>query len=134
MAFTAFTTKAQESFYDTEPLEAREAFQLDYVVTGPSEATIRWQIPNFYYLYKDKFSFSSEDFIIKDIQLPTALIKEDPFFGAIKVYHYEVEINLRLTPIIKNQKNGILNITYQGCWEGGICYPQLKTSLKLFGL
>jgi thiol:disulfide interchange protein DsbD len=41
---------------------------------------------------------------------------------------------LRLTPITKNQENGILNITYQGCWEGGICYPQLKTSLTLSGL
>jgi thiol:disulfide interchange protein DsbD len=131
---TAFTVSAQETPYDAEPLEAEEAFQLDHIVTGPSVAVIRWQIPQFYYLYKDKFAFSSKDFIIEDIQLPAAQIKDDPFFGASEVYHDVVEATLRLTPITKNQEKGILNITYQGCWEGGICYPQLKTSLTLSGL
>lgn len=134
LCFTTFTVSAQETPYDTEPLEAEEAFQLDYIVTGPSEAVFRWQIPKFYYLYKDKFAFSSKDFIIEDIQFPTAQIKEDPFFGASEVYHDVVEATLRLTPVTKNQKKGIINITYQGCWEGGICYPQLKTSLTLSGL
>jgi thiol:disulfide interchange protein DsbD len=131
---TAFTVSAQETPYDAEPLEAEEAFQLDHIVTGPSVAVIRWQIPQFYYLYKDKFVFSSKDFIIEDIQFPAAQIKDDPFFGASEVYHDVVEATLRLTPITKNQEKGILNITYQGCWEGGICYPQLKTSLTLSGL
>lgn len=134
LCFTAFTASAQETPYDAEPLEAEEAFQLDHIVTGPSVAVIRWQIPQFYYLYKDKFAFSSKDFIIEDIQFPTAQIKDDPFFGASEVYHDVVEATLRLTPITQNQKNGILNITYQGCWEGGICYPQLKTSVTLSGL
>ena len=134
LCLTAFTTSAQETPYDTEPLEAEEAFKLDHIVTGPSEAVIRWQILKFYYLYKDKFAFSSKDFIIEDIQFPTAQTKEDPFFGFSEVYYDVVEATLRLTPITKNKKKGILNITYQGCWEGGICYPQLKTSLRLSGL
>jgi thiol:disulfide interchange protein DsbD len=134
LCFTTITASAQEIPYNAEPLEAEEVFQLDHIVTGPSVAVIRWQIPQFYYLYKDKFAFSSKDFIIEDIQFPTAQIKDDPFFGASEVYHDAVEATLRLTPIKKNQKNGILNVTYQGCWEGGICYPQLKTSLTFSGL
>ncbi|MBC8219543.1 MAG: thiol:disulfide interchange protein [Proteobacteria bacterium] len=134
LCFTALTASAQKSPFDAEPLAAEEAFQLDHIVTGPSEAVIRWQIPQFYYLYKEKFAFSSQDFIIEDVQFPVAQIKEDPFFGASEVYHDVVEATLRLTPIAKNQKNGVLNITYQGCWEGGICYPLLKTSLTLSGL
>ena len=134
LCYTAFTVSAQETPYDAEPLEAEEAFQLDHIVTGPSVAVIRWQIPQFYYLYKDKFAFSSKDFTIEYIKFPNAQIKDDPFFGASEVYHDVVEATLRLTPITKNQKKGILNITYQGCWEGGICYPQLKTSLTLSGL
>jgi thiol:disulfide interchange protein DsbD len=134
LCFTAFSVSAQKSFFDAEPLAAEEAFKLDHIVTGPAEAVIRWQIPQFYYLYKEKFAFSSQDFIIEDVQFPVAQIKEDPFFGASEVYHDVVEATLRLTPIVKNQKNGVLNITYQGCWEGGICYPLLKTSLTLSGL
>jgi thiol:disulfide interchange protein DsbD len=134
LCFTAFTVSAQKMTFDAEPLAAEEAFKLDHIVTGPTEAVIRWQIPQFYYLYKEKFAFSSPDFIIEDVQFPVAQIKEDPFFGASEVYHDVVEATLRLTPIVKNQKNGVLNITYQGCWEGGICYPLLKTSLTLSGL
>ena len=134
LCFNAFSVSAQKSFFDAEPLAAEEAFKLDHIVTGPAEAVIRWQIPQFYYLYKEKFAFSSPDFIIEDVQFPVAQIKEDPFFGASEVYHDVVEATLRLTPIVKNQKNGVLNITYQGCWEGGICYPLLKTSITLSGL
>ncbi|MDP7614634.1 MAG: protein-disulfide reductase DsbD family protein, partial [SAR324 cluster bacterium] len=82
----------------------------------------------------EKISFSSNDLIIEDVQFPTAQIKDDPFFGAIEVYHDVLEATLKLTPVNKNQKEGILNITYQGCWEGGICYPLLKKSLTLSGL
>ena len=62
--FTAFTAGAQKISFDAEPLAAEEAFQLDHIVTSPSEAVIRWQIPQFYYLYKEKISFSSNDLII----------------------------------------------------------------------
>ena len=132
--FTASTLSAQKITIEAGPLDAEKAFQLDYIVTGPSEAIIRWQIPQFYYLYKEKFVFRSKDFSIEDVQLPTAQIKNDPFFGEIEVYHDVVEATLRLTPITKNQKTGLLNISYQGCWEGGVCYPPVKYSLKLSGL
>ena len=132
--FTAFIASAQKITFEAEPLDAEEAFRLDYVVTGPSEAVIRWLIPKFYYLYKEKFAFSSKDFSIEDVQLPTAQIRDDPYFGESEVYYDVVEVNLRLTSITKNQKNGVLNISYQGCWEGGICYPLIKAPLTLYGL
>ncbi|MBT3214625.1 MAG: hypothetical protein HN351_08260, partial [Deltaproteobacteria bacterium] len=91
LCFTAFSVSAQKSFFDAEPLAAEEAFKLDHIVTGPAEAVIRWQIPQFYYLYKEKFAFSSQDFIIEDVHFPVAQIKEDPFFGASEVYHDVVE-------------------------------------------
>ena len=131
LIFSALTASAQNSPFDAEPLAAEEAFELDHIFTGPSVAVIRWQIPQFYYLYKKKISFSSNDLIIEDVHFPAAQIKDDPFFGAIEVYHDVLEATLKLTPVNKNQKELILNITYQGCWEGGICYPLLKKSLTL---
>ena len=134
LSFNNSTANSQKISVDAVPLDAEEAFKIDYIVTGPSEAVIRWLIPQFYYLYKEKFHFSSKDFSIEDVQLPTAQIREDPYFGESEVYYDVVEVNLRLTSITKNQKNGVLNISYQGCWEGGICYPLLKTPLTLNGL
>ena len=134
LSFSAFTASAQKINFDAEPLAAEEAFQMDYIVSGPSEAVIRWQIPKYYYMYKDKFVFNSKDFIIENVQFPPAEIKDDPYFGTSEVYYDVVEATLHLTPKTKNLKNGMLDITYQGCWEGGICYPLIKTSLRLSGL
>ena len=134
LCFSTFSASAQQITFDAEPLAAEDAFQLDYIVTGPAEAVIRWQIPKYYYLYKDKFAFSSNDYFIDDVQFPVAQIKDDPYFGATEVYHDVVEATLRLTPKTKSMKTGTLDVTYQGCWEGGICYPVLKTSLTLSGL
>jgi len=27
--------------------------------------------------------------------------------------------------------NGILEVGYQGCWEGGVCYPLIRKSLRI---
>ncbi|MBC8259440.1 MAG: thiol:disulfide interchange protein [SAR324 cluster bacterium] len=134
LCFTAPTLSAQDSPYDAEPLDPADAFVLDHLVTAPSEVVIRWQIPRFYYLYKEKIVFSSKDFIIEKIDLPAAAKKEDPFFGSSEVFYDVLEATIRLTPIIKGQSKGILDVAYQGCWEGGICYPLQKNSLKLSGL
>jgi len=135
LCLAAFSASAQKFTFDAaEPLAAEEAFQMDYIVSGPSEAVIRWQIPKYYYMYKEKFVFSSKDFIIENVQFTPAEIKDDPYFGTSEVYYDVVEATLHLTPKTKNLKNGMLDITYQGCWEGGICYPLIKTSLTLSGL
>ena len=130
----AFSVTAQEIPNNAEPLAPGDAFVMDHIVVGPSEAVIRWRIPKYYYLYKEKFAFSSKDFIIEGVQFPLPEIKDDPFFGPSEIYHNVVEATLRLTPKTEGNSKGILDIAYQGCWEGGVCYPLLKTSIKLSGL
>ena len=130
----AFSVTAQEIPNNAEPLAPGDAFVMDHIVVGPSEAVIRWLIRKHYYLYKEKFAFSSKDFIIEGVQFPLPEIKDDPFFGPSEIYHNVVEVTLRLVPKTEGNSKGILEVTYQGCWEGGVCYPLLKTSLKLSGL
>ena len=130
----AFSVTAQEIPNNAEPLAPEDAFVMDHIVVGPYEAVIRWLIPKYYYLYKEKFAFSSKDFIIEGVQFPLPEIKDDPFFGPSEIYHNVVEATLRLTPKTEGNSKGILDIAYQGCWEGGVCYPLLKTSIKLSGL
>ena len=135
LCLAAFSASAQKFTFDAaEPLAAEEAFQMDYIVSGPSEAVIRWQIPKFYYLYKEKFIFTSKDLIIENVQFPPPEVIDDPYFGSSEIYHNVVEATLHLTPTIKGESKGILEIGFQGCWEGGVCYPPVKTSLKLSGL
>ena len=131
LCFIAFPSAAEKITIDTKPLAPEEAFVMDHIIVGPSEAVVRWQILKFYYLYKEKFIFSSKEFFIDNIRFPVPEIMEDPFFGSSEVYHDLVEVTLSLKPKTKKIITGILNVTYQGCWEGGICYPPSKNSIKV---
>ena len=127
----AFSANAVEVFSDTVPLDADKAFVVDHIVAGPNEIVVRWQISENYYLYKEKFIFSSSDFYINDVNFPPAAEKFDDFFGLSKVYYNVMETTLNISPKTSGSMNGILEVGYQGCWEGGVCYPLIRKSLRI---
>ena len=131
LIFSPFNLIANKNFLESEPLRVEEAFQIDFLVISPTETIIRWKISNSYYLYKKKIAFRSDDYFIEEIRLPVAQIKEDPYFGKSEVYYKIVQATLIIKP--KTQENTPKNITveYQGCWEGGVCYPVEKILIKL---
>ena len=129
--FPPFNLTANKNFLESEPLSVEEAFQIDFLVLSPSETIIRWKIDDFYYLYKKKIAFSSDDYFIEKIKLPAPQIKDDPYFGKSEVYYEILEATLIIKPKTKEHTSRIINVEYQGCWEGGVCYPVEKTSIKL---
>jgi len=129
--YVAFSANAEEVFTDAVPLEADKAFVIDHMVTGPNEVIVRWQISENYYLYKEKFIFSSSDFYINNVNFPPAAVKFDDFFGLSEVYHNVMETTLQISPKISGITMGILEVAYQGCWEGGVCYPLTRKSLQI---
>ena len=130
----AFSVNAVEFFNDAVPLEADKAFVVDHMVAGPNEVVVRWQISENYYLYKEKFIFSSSDFYINVVNFPPAAEKFDDFFGLSEVYYNVVETTLNISPKTSGIMNGILEVGYQGCWEGGVCYPLIRNSFQIKGL
>ena len=126
-----FSANAEEVFTDKVPLEADKAFVIDHIVAGPNEVVVRWKISENYYLYKEKFIFSSSDFYINDVNFPPAAVKFDEFFGLSEVYHNVMETTLQISPKISGITMGILEVAYQGCWEGGVCYPLTRKSLQI---
>ena len=127
----SFSASAEEVFPDATPLDADEAFVIDHMVTGPNEVVVRWQISENYYLYKDKFIFSSDDFYIDDVNFPPAAVKFDEFFGLSEIYYNVMEATLQISPKISGITMGILEVAYQGCWGGGVCYPLARKSLQI---
>ena len=128
---TAFSANALEVFTDEVPLEADQAFVVDHMMAGPNEVVIRWKISGNYYLYKEKFIFSSSDFFIEDVNFPQAAVKFDEYFGLSEVYYNLMETTLQISPKTSGIRNGILEVAYQGCWEGGVCYPLIRKSLQI---
>ena len=110
----AFSANAEEVFPDATPLVADDAFVIDHMVTGPNEVVVRWQISENYYLYKDKFIFSSSDFYIDDVNFPPAAVKFDEFFGLSQVYYNVMETTLQLSPKTNGISNGILKSHTRG--------------------
>ena len=114
---------------ETHPLQVHEAFPLSVVVIDDQTLVISWLIKEDYYLYKDKMSFVADGAKIANINFPEAKLKQDEFFGQVRVYEKPIEILVTLSEI----QNDVLtlNIGYQGCWSGGVCYPPQNDLIRI---
>ncbi|HEU0188149.1 MAG TPA: protein-disulfide reductase DsbD, partial [Gallionellaceae bacterium] len=85
-----------------------------------------------YYLYRDKVSLSIKGNAAKiaKINLPEGEIKQDPNFGEMHVFHQSFQAEIELDPATRVQQLTLL-ATYQGCSEGGICYPPIDKEIAL---
>lgn len=116
-----------------EILDPEIAFQLSINQVSNDQLALYWQIEPGYYLYKDKFSASTTTPSVEIINAiyPQGKLKQDPLFGEVEVYYGK---NNALIPVdVKDQsvKEIILELAYQGCKEGAICYPPIKKSLPV---
>jgi len=113
----------------THPLQVHEAFPLSVVAIDDKTLVINWLIQEDYYLYKDKMSFVADGAKIETINFPEAKLKQDEFFGQVRVYEKPIEILVTLSEI----QNDVLtlNIGYQGCWSGGVCYPPQNDLIRI---
>ena len=114
---------------ETHPLQVHEAFPLRVVAIDNQTLVITWLIKEDYYLYKDKMSFVADGAKIVSINFPEAKLKQDEFFGQVRVYEKPVEILVTLSEIQNDALT--LNIGYQGCWSGGVCYPPQNDLIRI---
>ena len=112
---------------EQHPLAADKAFALDKQITA-NKMVLVWTIANDYYLYQDKLRLVIDDRdITSALVLPAATPKLDPLFGDTEVYYNQLSLEIALP----NVANKVLNLTYQGCWEGGVCYPPQQIQINL---
>lgn len=131
-AFFSLSSHGQSLFGNassqTHPLAADKAFAFSAKQINNKLALV-WNIADDYYMYQDKLSLllNGED-IIASQQLPKAKLKEDPLFGSILVYEQQLSIMVSLPAVSQGTQ---LTVGYQGCWEGGVCYPPQTQTLEL---
>ncbi|MBW5290721.1 MAG: Cytochrome c-type biogenesis protein DsbD, protein-disulfide reductase [Candidatus Ruthia sp. Asou_11_S2] len=129
--FSRVTNKAQSIVekiipISDEPLPADDAFKFSVVAIDANTLLAKWTIHQEYYLYHDKFFFDIKGAKFGDIVFPKGKIKDDEFFGKIEVHKGVLEVKIPLINV-SNQPITFI-VKYQGCWEGGVCYPpQEKT-------
>jgi len=104
-------------------LPVDQAYRLEAALLG-DRPLLRWQITEGYYLYRHalEFVFHGEDGAAvdwePDADLPPGQAEEDPYFGPVETYRGQLSLELAPLP-----SAGTLEIHYQGCAEGGLCYP-----------
>lgn len=110
------------------PPPADKVFVLDASRDGGGALRLSWTVAPGAYLYRDslKATLAGSDLPLAP---PPGETKDDPNFGPVEVYHDAVALAVPGLP-----QSGILDVTYQGCAESGICYPPVRSMVDLASL
>lgn len=110
-------------------LQPEEAFVYESIGYSADTALVRFTAQPGYYLYVDKFEFrliGDDGFVIRDVELPDGVIKDDPEFGPVAVYYGQVEVPVRFSRPAGAITSLTLEADFQGCRDGDICYPPMS--------
>ncbi|MCP4595857.1 protein-disulfide reductase DsbD [Neptuniibacter sp.] len=121
-------------FSNNGPLEVEKAFVFGHIQEG-NKLNLYWDIPDDYYLYRDRIELkNNSETKILNRSNAEAKQKDDPLFGKVWVYHNRAEVSFDLASLSSEVVDDTLEVTYQGCWEGGICYPPVTKEVKVSGI
>ncbi|MDP3088491.1 MAG: protein-disulfide reductase DsbD [Methylotenera sp.] len=108
------------------------AFKLNLIAIDAQNIQANFTIVPGHYLYRERIKFSvlsPKEIKISGINLPSGEIKEDANFGKQEVYHHDFKVNIKLS--VASKQAVVLNISYQGCSEKGLCYAPIKKTLSV---
>ena len=121
---------SQDDFLDPDT-----AFRLSAMPLSPHGARFEWLIAEGYYLYRDKFRFTSlsENLAIDTaaIRIPQGKIKQDESFGRVEVNTRFVSIDVPFIDARIDDQPVLVQVGYQGCKENSICYPPIKKAIEI---
>ena len=108
-------------------LPATQAFRLAAMATSPQELLLRWTMPKGYYLYRDQVALSLRDAggrSLEEPRWPDATMHDDPQFGRVGVYFDRLDLPVPVTGS-GSASTVTLVASFQGCQDGGLCYPMM---------
>jgi thiol:disulfide interchange protein DsbD len=125
--------KVGNAFEDEQFLEPDKAFILTYDIQSPQGILLDWQIADGYYLYRNRFSIKSLTPVISltEASFPDGKLKDDPEFGEVEVYFHGVQALVLLQRHDATLNTLELEVVYQGCKDGSICYPPIRKTVTL---
>jgi len=120
------------SFGSKKPsfLPADQAFALSVHAVDEKTVIASFKITPGYYLYRDKIHFTLANGKPTQLTLPKGEEKDDPNFGLIEVYHRSFQAEIKL-PQVDVKKTLVLNASYQGCSDNGLCYPPIDKTFNI---
>jgi len=114
-------------------LPVDEAFQPILTAIDGNNVEVAIRVTEGYYLYKEKISAAVKSDVAQAglLELPAGEIKTDQYFGEMEVYHEDVFGKLSIARATPDAMDIDLELKYQGCADGGICYPPITRVLSV---
>lgn len=114
-------------------LDPEQAFALTVKANNNKTLIAEWDIAEGYYLYRERFQFTSQTSGI-DLgtpKFPAGKIYHDEFFGEMVTYRDDVRIVIPLQRDGQAPDRLTLLATFQGCADVGVCYPPETQSVSV---
>jgi len=113
-------------------LPVDQAFVFSARRTAPDRITLRWEIAEAYYLYRDKVTLTA---LVPDVQLgaprmPAGESKHDEYFGDQVIYRGELVADVAVSAPAGLQEIPV-EVSYQGCADAGLCYPPVRKKVNV---
>jgi thioredoxin:protein disulfide reductase len=118
---------AAQLFKQDELLEPEKAFRFS-ARTSERGVEVEFAIANGYYMYRDKFRFTTHGNVkLGTPQFPAGARHKDEFFGEVETYRRNVRI------VIPAEGGGRfdLKVVSQGCADIGVCYVPMESQASL---
>ena len=119
---------------DGSTLPAEQAFHLEALAKDRQHLLLRWTMAKGYYLYRDQTAFTLKDangLTLAKPEWPTGVEHEDAHFGKTTVYFDQIEVPVAIQGDTAGRSTVNLEASFQGCQDGGICYPLMTRALTI---
>jgi thioredoxin:protein disulfide reductase len=106
------------------------AFAFSYQQQADGALTLHWDIAPGYHLYRDRLNFKADEPSAQwaATRMPPATDLFDPNFNkTMAVYTAPIEVPMGVS---QGSSQG-LTVGWQGCADGGLCYPPASATVKL---
>ena len=116
-----------------EPLPPEQAFTVEAIANGGNALLVRFAPAPGYYVYRDKtqLAFDGEGIALRAPEWPPGKQHRDEHFGDVVVYFDAIDVNVPVQRTHARAVDGTLRVTFQGCQDGGICYPLMTRAIPV---
>jgi thiol:disulfide interchange protein len=118
---------------DAAPLPAEQAFRFEALAQGDHQLLLRWTMPKGYYLYRDQTRLTLDDAAGLSLEpaWPTGTSHHDGHHGDVTVYFDQVDVPVNVQGDLDGRSQLALQASFQGCQQGGLCYPQMTRTVAV---
>lgn len=115
-----------------DPVPSEQAYPVTVRALDHDTFEILFDVREGYYLYDDKLDFepATEGLSLGPAERPPGKAYEDEFFGETVIHRNTLPILLPFEAPSGASAVDLI-VKYQGCWDGGICYPPEQKSITV---